>query len=392
MFSTPAILGAPTVPYVPATAALVAATPAVVKKSHLSKHALAVRGLKLKNKGTGMGALIEIYQEMEANGQITSPAPIAEPVAAAEAIAVAATVIPDLGSEEETSSDSEKESTSGPPTSASSVSDAEEFLSKINVTPMPTPNKVKAAPRFSVQTPVKATPMKTIASETLTTPSPMRLGIQEKIRPDSPTTPLSMQKMMPPFKPSLAPIESSPSPSLSKESSPPASPFVRPGNPTLTKARSGVRTFAPVLSPIASGDFEAEEPSSPSPILLGGILPTTTTFVEETESALDSVVPTIQLNGMEVIEAPAPTIESLKQSLQEMTESLEAMKASAPVIEAPPEALPAEEECPISNMGAMATIAGAYLVGQSMRVAPKPTAVLVGVAAFAAYCFFTKKY
>lgn len=402
MFATFAILGAPTVPYVAATAAVVAATPSVVEKSPLSKHSLAVRGLKLKNKGTGMGALIEIYQEMEGSGQITSPAPIAESVVAAVIVPVVAPVVPDLGSDEEISSESEKDSSSGSPTSASSVSDAEEFLSKIDVTLLPTLTKAKV-PRSQMQTPMKATPMKAVETEILTTPSPMRLATKEKSRPDSPTTPHSMTKLTghgkKTFMPTLAAIECSPSPSPSKGSYPPASSFVRPGNPTPTKSARGARTFAPTLSPIASGDFEEEEePSSPSPMLLGGILPTTTSFVEETESALDSLVPTIQVNGMEVVEAqeevpetPAPTVEELRQAVRELTEAFEATKAGS-ATEATPQALPTEEECLISNLGAMATIAGAYLVAQSTPVALKTTAVVVGVAALAAYRFFTKKY
>lgn len=423
-FAGPAVFGAPTVPYISASPAVMAPAPvasvpvvaAPKQSSPLSKHDMAIRELKLKNKGSDMGALIEIYQEMEANGQITHPVPIQEPVIAVAVVSAPAHVIPDMGSDEEVSSGSEKGSTNGSPSSQSSLSDEEDFLHKFNVTPMPTPTKARA-PR--PQTPVKATPMKAFESNTLQTPSPMRLEVQEKTRPDSPTTPESTKKLTgrgKTFTPSLAAIESSPaaSPFELKAPSPPTSPFLRLGNPTPTKAGCGARTraFAPILSPIASSDFEEEqeEPSSPAPMLLGGILPTTTTFAEEAESALDSVVPTIQMNGAEVVavtdmtdeiaaihESNGKEMAKLHKALDAMDEKLARLNAQAPAPEAStadaaPEIEEELPEVPLTNTGALATIACSYLIAQGMRTAPITIAVFVGAAAFAAYRFFDKKH
>lgn len=350
----------------------VTVTPVVAKKSSpLSKHELAVRKLKLMNKGMAMGALIEIYQEMEAAGRVTSPAPAQEPVsapvAATAVVSVSAPVVPDLGSEEEVSSGSEKDSTTTSPSSQSSLSDEENFLSKIHVTPIPTPTKAKKY--TSLRTPVTVAPMKALTSETLTIPSPLRMNVPVKSRPDSPAPPSRMKLTghgRKAFTPSLAVIESSPLVSPSEEQSPPASPFVRPGNPTPTKATRGTRNFAPLLSPIRDTDVldeEEEDVSSPAPIFLGGVMPTKTTFVgdDAQSDALEELAePLLQLNGVEVVEDFTPIAKEKEKDIPEV---------------------------PLTNTGIMITIAGSYLVAQSMRIAPMTVAILVGGAVLASTGF-----
>ncbi|RDI85102.1 hypothetical protein Vi05172_g4900 [Venturia inaequalis] len=380
MFAIPAVLGAPTVPYIPTSPAVkaptavvssvvAAATPVVFKK--LSKHEQAVRRLKLMNKGSAMSELIQIYKEMEADGRITYPAPDPEPVAVAPAV-------PDLGPEE-VSSGSEKGSIIGSPSSQSSLSDGEGYLRKIQMTPMPTPTKTKE-PR--PETPVKAIPMNALPQ----TPSPLRLEAQEKIRPDSPTTSKLTCQGKKTFTPSLAAIESSPTASPTTERSPPASLFVRPGKPTPTKATRGARNFAPVLSSIRADDFEEEdeEPSSPRPMLLGGVLPTTTTYVGD-----------IEVESQSIAKSAVPTVEELIQKVQETEGHVTTSTAHthAPEIPATTKAAPetgVEEphKVPLTNIGAMATIACSYLVAQSVRIAPVAVSVLVAGVAFAAYRFF----
>lgn len=388
MFAIPAVLGAPTVPYIPTSPSVetppavvspvvAAATPVVFKK--LSKHEQAVRRLKLMNKGSAMSELIQIYKEMEADGRITYPAPDPEPVAVAPAV-------PDLGPEE-VSSGSEKGSIIGSPSSQSSLSDGERYLSKIQMTPMPTPTKTKE-PR--PETPVKAIPLKA----SLQTPLPLRLDAQEKTRPDSPTTSKLTCQGKKTFTPSLAAIKSSPTASPTTERSPPASLFVRPGKPTPTKATRGARNFAPVLSPIRADDFEEEdeEPSSPIPMLLGGVMPTTTTYVGDIEvepqSIAESAVPTVGEPARKV-----QATEGYVTTSTAHTHAPESPPTTKAAIDADPETGAETEveephKVPLTNIGAMATIACSYLTAQSVRIAPVAVSVLVAGAAFAAYRFF----
>lgn len=87
----------------------------------------------------------------------------------------------------------------------------------------------------------------------------------------------------------------------------------------------------------------------------------------------------------------------LHKALDAMDEKLARLNAQAPAPEAStadaaPEIEEELPEVPLTNTGALATIACSYLIAQGMRTAPITIAVFVGAAAFAAYRFFDKKH
>lgn len=273
--------------------------------------------------------------------------------------------------------------------------------------------------------------------------SPMRSVIKEKSRPDSPTTPPSAKKLAglgkKTFNPSLPMIEATPSPSPDKEpQSPPATPFVRPKNPTPTKARRGGRHFASFLSPVAQSppspmveDEEIAEILNAIPLHLPckALINTTIEEIEpevpipsielnsesltiikqaensndEASTALESTPiltapPTIH-RSIELNNESRPIIPGAKNSPNELITNNETATTLEPT-PIPPTTPTVEEnektdkptpnndftnhvginqEPIISTLGAMMTIAGAFLVAKSLLVAPKTTIVGISV-------------
>ncbi|QDS69148.1 hypothetical protein FKW77_010476 [Venturia effusa] len=391
LFAEPTLSEAPTVLYTPASSD-VAFSP-TVKKYPLSKLDQTIRKMKLRIPGLAMSALIDMYKEMEADGRVTYPVP--EPVVTPVVASVPPPMVPDSGSDEETLSGSEKGTSNGTPNTVSSVSDSDDFIMKIDMTPFPTPTKVKG-PR--PQTLVKAINAKAITSEApATSLSPMDMSVETLSRPDSPTSTDLMNISAgrgKPFTPILDVIESSPtsSPSNSKGKSSTASPFAYSNTPSPTRARRAVWSYAPILSPIQDGEVKEQA---------------------KTESALDSKMPTIQVNGTELIElgdleeaqdddtvlgVPAPPFETLEQSPQEVRVESNDLRTTAQTTKAPVHEDPMDEDdleeledCPITTIGWIATNISAYLMAQSIRIAPISVVMIVGVAVLAGHRFLDKQ-